>query len=232
MGGMCGRLTVTTPTEQLARAIGLTTVRSGLSRPRYNLAPTQDVPAVVNDGQRALELLRWGLVPVWAKDLAIGNKLINARSETAAEKPSFRTALKKRRCLVVVDGFYEWRQTAQPKLPFLIRRRDGRPLTLAGLWEEWTSRETGEVVRSCTLLTTGPNGLMAPLHDRMPVLLEPETHALWLSSEPQEPAVLQPLLVPCRDDVLELRPVSRLVNSPRNDVPECLLPEPLPLQLA
>lgn len=219
---MCGRVTIQTPALAIAREFELTGIRTALERPRYNLAPTQLMPVVINDGERMLDAYRWGLIPSWAKDAAIGNKMINARSETVAEKPSFRSALKRRRCLVLVDGWFEWKQSTKPKTPFLFRRKDGKPLAMAGLWEEWTAPDTGEVVRSCTVLTTGPNALMAPIHDRMPVILRPEARQLWLSPEPQEASTLQPLFVPNEDEPLEAWEVARVVNSPTNDVPACI----------
>jgi putative SOS response-associated peptidase YedK len=218
---MCGRVTVQTSASDLAREFALTGVSLALERPRYNLAPTQLMPVVINDGARRLDAYRWGLIPSWAKEASIGNKLINARGETVAEKPSFRSALKRRRCLVLVDGWYEWKQTTKPKTPFLFRRKDGRPLAFAGLWEEWTAPDTGEVLRTCSLITTGPNALMAPIHDRMPVILSPEAREVWLRPEPQESAVLLPLLVPYAEDVLEAYEVA-VVNSPANDVPACV----------
>ncbi len=219
---MCGRVTVQTPAADLAREFALVGVRAAIDRPRYNLAPTQLMPVVPNDGQRMLDAYRWGLIPSWAKDVSIGNKLINARCETVAEKPSFRSALKRRRCLVLVDGWYEWKQSTKPKTPFLFHRKDGRPFALAGLWEEWHAPDTGEVLRTCTLITTGPNALMEPIHDRMPVVLPPAAQELWLSPEPLESSVLQPLLVPYAEDSLEGYEVARVVNSPTNDVPTCI----------
>ena len=180
------------------------------------------MPVVPNDGQRMLDAFRWGLIPSWAKDASIGNKLINARCETVAEKPSFRSALKRKRCMVLVDGYYEWKQDTKPKTPFFFHRKDRKPLALAGLWEEWTSPETGEVVRSCCLITTGPNALVAPIHDRMPVILSKEGQEQWLRPEPQEAAALMPLLVPYAEDALDMYEVARVVNSPGNDVPECI----------
>ncbi|MGZ3460544.1 MAG: SOS response-associated peptidase [Archangium sp.] len=219
---MCGRVTIQTPALAIAREFALTGIRTALERPRYNLAPTQLMPVVINDGARMLDAFRWGLIPSWAKEASIGNKLINARGETVAEKPSFRSALKRRRCLVLVDGWFEWKQSTKPKTPYLFRRKDGRPLAFAGLWEEWTAPDTGEVLRTCTVITTGPNRLMAPIHDRMPVILPPEAQQLWLSPEPQEAAVLQPLLVPNEDEPPEAWEVGRVVNSPMNDVAACV----------
>jgi putative SOS response-associated peptidase YedK len=219
---MCGRVTVQTSAVELAREFALTSVRAGLDRPRYNLAPTQLMPVVINDGQRVLDAYRWGLIPSWAKEAAIGNKLINARCETVSEKPSFRSAFKRRRCLVLVDGWYEWKQTTKPKTPFFFHRKDRKPLALAGLWEEWTAPDTGELVRSCALITTGPNALMEPIHDRMPVILPPGAQELWLRPDALEPSVLQPLLVPFAEDALTAYEVARVVNSPANDVPACV----------
>ncbi len=219
---MCGRVTIQTPALAIAREFALTGIRTALERPRYNLAPTQLMPVVINDGERMLDAYRWGLIPSWAKEASIGNKLINARGETVAEKPSFRSALKRRRCLVLVDGWFEWKQSTKPKTPFLFRRKDGRPLAFAGLWEEWTAPDTGEVLRTCTVITTGPNQLMAPIHDRMPVILPPDAQQIWLRPEPQDAALLQPLLVPNEDEPLEAWEVGRVVNSPTNDVPACV----------
>ncbi len=219
---MCGRVTIQTPALALAREFALTGIRTALEHPRYNLAPTQLMPVVINDGTRMLDAYRWGLIPSWAKEASIANKLINARGETVAEKPSFRSALKRRRCLVLVDGWFEWKQNTKPKTPYYFHRKDGHPMAFAGLWEEWTAPDTGEVLRTCTLITTGPNALMAPIHDRMPVILSPEARERWLDPEPQEASVLQALLVPNEDEPLEAWEVARVVNSPMNDVAACV----------
>jgi putative SOS response-associated peptidase YedK len=219
---MCGRVTIQTPALALAREFALTGIRTALERPRYNLAPTQLMPVVINDGTRMLDAYRWGLIPSWAKEASIANKLINARGETVAEKPSFRSALKRRRCLVLVDGWFEWKQSTKPKTPYYFHRKDGLPMAFAGLWEEWTAPDTGEVLRTCTLITTGPNALMAPIHDRMPVILSPEARERWLDPEPLEASVLQPLLVPNEHEPLEAWEVARVVNSPTNDVVACV----------
>ena len=219
---MCGRVTIQTPALALAREFSLTGIRTALERPRYNLAPTQLMPVVINDGTRMLDAYRWGLIPSWAKEASIANKLINARGETVAEKPSFRSALKRRRCLALVDGWFEWKQSTKPKTPYYFHREDGLPMAFAGLWEEWTAPDTGEVLRTCTLITTGPNALMAPIHDRMPVILSPEARERWLDPEPLEASVLQPLLVPNEDEPLEAWEVARVVNSPTNDVVACV----------
>lgn len=224
---MCGRMTAKTPAEALQREFQLASIEGVELQARYNLAPTQPVPVVANTGERRLELYRWGLVPAWAKDVAIGNKLINARADTLAEKPSYRQAYKKRRCLMLVDGFYEWRTDADGKTPFHIHRKDGRPFALAGLWEEWTDPE-GQRLRTCAVITTGPNALMRSIHDRMPVILPPDAQAQWLSQGDKKPEELAPLLVPYAMDDLEAIQVSRMVNSPKNDRPECVLPVDAP----
>lgn len=221
---MCGRVTVKTPAEALAKEFQLSLVLAKLERPRFNLPPTAMLPVVANTGKRELDLYKWGLVPAWAKDTSIGNKLTNARADTLAEKPSFKTALKRRRCLILVDGFFEWHREGKTKTPFLFRRKDEKPFALAGLWEEWKPKDAPEVLRTCTIITTDANSLMAPVHDRMPVILGPEAQALWLQPEAVDAAQLTPLLVPCAPDALEAFEVGAIVNNARNDVPDCLVP--------
>jgi putative SOS response-associated peptidase YedK len=198
-------------------------------QPRYNLAPSQNVVAVRADAEarRRLCLLRWGLVPGWARDASIGNRLINARSETAAEKPSFRSALRRRRCLVAADGFYEWAPPARgrrgPKQPYLFRSRDGSLLAIAGLWEQWRDPE-GPLLETCTLLTTEANAAVREVHDRMPVLLDPDDFGAWLDPNVTDLAELLPLLVPPPVDRLESFAVGLHVNDPRHDDPACIDP--------
>ena len=192
-------------------------------RPSYNIAPTQLVLAVTNDGQRRAELMRWGLVPFWAKDIKIGYRMINAVGETAATKPAFRAAFKKRRCLILADGFFEWRKDGKEKIPTYIFLKSQEPFAFAGLWETWKS-PAGETVKSCTILTTKPNEFMEPIHNRMPVILSGETEALWLDPMTEEPDVLQPLIQPAPAELMESRIVSSLVNSPKNNSPECVVP--------
>ncbi|MCH7813503.1 MAG: SOS response-associated peptidase, partial [Planctomycetes bacterium] len=172
---------------------------------------------------RRLELLRWGLIPSWAKDPAIGARMINARSETAAEKPSFRAAFRRRRCLLPADGFYEWQRSGRVKQPYYIRLKHGPPFALAGLWEQWHSPD-GSLVETCTILTTEPNELVKPLHNRMPVLLTPDVFDLWLDPAMTDPARIQPLLRPCPPEQMIAQPVTTHVNSPRNDDPACIQP--------
>jgi putative SOS response-associated peptidase YedK len=166
--------------------------------------------------------LRWGLVPHWADDIKIGYSLINARSETAADKPAFRKAFRDRRCLILTDGFYEWQKLEDRKQPYYIRRRDGKPFAFAGLWESWSKGETP--VQSCTILTTDANDLMRPLHDRMPVILDPGNFDRWLDPTVNKPAEVQPLLAPCPADWLQAIPVSTHVNNPRHEDASCVTP--------
>ena len=216
---MCGRYTLTSPIDGLISEFGLAGAGGDL-RPNFNVAPTQEVAAVVaENGSRRLEMLRWGLVPSWAKDPEIGARMINARSETAPEKPSFRGAFRRRRCLIPADGFYEWRREEGGKQPFYIRMNDGRPFAFAGLWESWNDGE----IRSCTILTTSANDLVGPVHERMPVILPAADRDAWLDPE-AEREELASLLRPYEGNDLETFPVSRFVNSPRNNDERCVQP--------
>ena len=191
-------------------------------RPRYNVAPTQEVLTVTSDGaENGGQFMKWGLIPFWAKDPSIGSRMINARAETVAEKPSFRQAFQKRRCLVLADGFYEWRKEGRLKVPMRIVLKSGEPFGFAGLWETWRSPE-GELVRSCTIVTTVPNAVMEPIHNRMPVILAKETETLWLDPANSDTAELRELLVPYPAGEMEAYEVSRLVNSPGQDLPDCI----------
>lgn len=222
---MCGRYTLSTPSDDLALLFDISELMP--LPPRYNLAPTQEaaVVRVTEPGApRRLDLLKWGLIPYWAKEAAIGNKLINARSETAIEKASFKTSFKKKRCLIPADGFYEWKKEGKLKQPYLIHRKDGKPFAFAGLWSTWRDPERGLPVETFTILTTDANDLMRPLHDRMPVILDRENFDLWLDPKVEDAAKLQPLLVPHASEDFEAFPVSRLVNSPTNDLPNCIEP--------
>lgn len=226
---MCGRFTLRTPTKTLASLFdGL---RFPELRPRYNIAPTQDVVCVRQsaEGNNETAMLRWGLVPFWSKDIKIGARMINARSETVATKPAFRAAYKSRRCLVLADGFYEWKKVGKEKQPFYITLADNGPFCMAGLWESWQEKKTdnskqADPVESCTVLTTSANRMMSPLHDRMPVILPQEQYEFWLDVEFKDRDRLEGLLVPCPDDQLQTRPVSKLVNKASNDDPECIAP--------
>jgi putative SOS response-associated peptidase YedK len=181
---------------------------------------------VANNRPETLTHMVWGLIPFWAKDPSIGNKMINARAETLAEKPSFRNAYKRRRCLILTDGFYEWvkRPGEKAKTPYYIRMKDDSVFAFAGLWEEWQNKEDGSQLQSATIITTEPNELIAPLHSRMPVILPPENYQDWLAPQEMNPADLQPLLGSYPSDGMQAFPVSTLVNSPANDLPEMIRP--------
>ncbi len=219
---MCGRFTLTANPTVIQDVFGLMTVPEGLE-PRYNVAPTQPVAVITNEDAAALTFHRWGLVPSWAKDITIGNKLINARAETAHEKPSFRSAFKRRRCLIPTSGFYEWKKTGGAKAPHFIHLQDQPAFAFAGLWEVWHSPE-GDQLRTCTILTTSANELMAPLHDRMPVILDPSDYALWLSSGELEVEELLPLMRSYDTGRMAHYEVSQMVNRPIMDSPELIEP--------
>ena len=221
---MCGRYTLATPDDSLAELLDLPDPPA--LEPRYNIAPTQPVAvlrAPPDRDVRQIEMLRWGLVPSWAKDPAIGNRMINARSETVNQKPSFKAAFRRRRCLVPADGFYEWQRLKRGKQPYYIHLVDGGPFAFAGLWEEWADPD-GSVIETCTILTTSANELMADLHDRMPVILDRSAYELWLDATVQDTRILVPLLRPFPSERLAAHPVSTWVNSPRNDDQDCIKP--------
>jgi putative SOS response-associated peptidase YedK len=214
---VCGRFAFYSPTEAAAALFG---VAGSLDvEPRFNIAPTQYVAAIRNDqqGERELVMLRWGLVPFWAKDPSIGNRMINARAETVAEKPSYRNAYKHRRCIVLADGFYEWCKQGNTKTPYFISLESGQPFALAGLWENWTDKDSGESLQTTTLITTDANDFMSQLHHRMPVILEAATATDWLAGS-------NDLL----DDVGAVTPplqawqVDRRVNNARNEGEELI----------
>jgi putative SOS response-associated peptidase YedK len=242
---MCGRYTLLAEANQLAAEFGIADVSP--LEPRYNIAPTQDVPVVRLEGGpalhgvsapssmavvrksetgsgRRLDVLRWGLIPHWAKDSSFAYRTINARAETVATQPAFRDAFRKRRCIVPANGFFEWQKRMvggkEVKQPHYIRRRDGRPMGLAGLWERWEGPD-GTVIESFTIITTEANELVGTLHNRMPVILRPEDFDTWLSPA-SRPEDLKSLLVPCPPSWLEASPVSRHVNNPRNDDSGCI----------
>lgn len=222
---MCGRYTLTVDPADLRDAFQLETAPPPDLRPRYNIAPTQLVAVIPNEGPRRIELFQWGLIPSWAREAGIGNSLINARAETVAEKPAFRAAFKRRRCLILADGFYEWRREGEGrhirKTPMLIQMQDGRPFAFAGLWETWKAPDA-EPLRTCAIITTTPNALMAPIHDRMPVILPPAAWAAWLTPGDLPAAEAQALLQPFDAALMTARAVSTRVNNPRSDGPELL----------
>ncbi len=216
---MCGRFAFYSPAEATAALFGVT--GSLDVKPRYNIAPTHYIAAIRNDEEQNAELVsfRWGLVPFWAKDPSIGNRMINARAETVAEKPSFRNAYRKRRCLILADGFYEWHTEDGIKIPYFISLASGEPFAFAGLWENWTSKETGETLETTTIVTTEANDFLRQLHHRMPVVLEPDSGTRWLGGD-------MALLDEYADSVPALRawPVDRKVNNARNEAPDLIDP--------
>ena len=217
---MCGRFTLSQSAEAIASVFQLNQVPT--IEPRYNIAPTQPVATVLQTSarERQFQLLRWGLIPAWAKDATMGSRLINARAETVAEKPSFRSAFRHRRCLVIADGFYEWRRQDGKKQPFYFRMQNQQPFAFAGLWEHWQDPK-GEAIDSCTILTTEANELLQQIHERMPVILNPKYYDMWLDPTMQIEQ-LQQLLQPYSSAVMTSYPVSTKVNKPTNDTPELI----------
>ena len=219
---MCGRFTIFADPDRLAERFEASLPADGL-QPRYNAAPTQRLPVILNEVPPAIQLLQWGLIPSWAKDPAIGSRMINARAETLAEKPSFRAAFKKRRCLVLADGFYEWMKTSGGKQPMRIALASGEPFAMAGLWESWHAPD-GSLLRTFTIITGEPNELVAPIHNRMPAILLPEHEAIWLDNA-AEPAIWQDILRPYPAQRMAAYPVSRRVNFVGNDDEGLVRPE-------
>jgi putative SOS response-associated peptidase YedK len=218
---MCGRFTLAIDIEDLLDEF-VFELDEYVYKPRYNVAPTQQVLTYGAQGPGTAESMRWGLVPVWAKDIKIGFKMINARAETVATSGAFRTPLRRRRCLVLADGFYEWKKEGATKTPIRIGLKEWRPFGFAGVWDEWHGPDGP--IRSCTIITTEPNELVEPIHNRMPVILPKETHATWLNQSIQDPEQLTPLLKPYPAEGMEAYVVSTAVNSSRNEDPECILP--------
>jgi putative SOS response-associated peptidase YedK len=221
---MCGRFTLAIDESELAAEF------EGMQIPaayvaRYNIAPSQPVLAIINAEPTIASFLVWGLIPPWAKDPSIGSRLINARGETLAEKPAFRSSYKYKRCVIPADGFYEWKAAlgTRTKVPHYIRLTTAKPFGLAGLWSEWRSTD-GSEVRSCSIVTTTPNALLAPIHNRMPVILRREARVEWLDPSPTTPNQLEHLLVPYPAEEMVAFPVSTRVNSPANDDAGCIRP--------
>lgn len=219
---MCGRYSLIADIQELARQFEFD--GSGFEdSPRYNVAPTQSVLTVTNREGRQGEYMRWGLIPSWAKDAAIGNRMINARGETVAQKPSFRNALQRRRCLVLADGFYEWQKVGQGKRPMRVVLKSREPFAFAGLWESWRDPE-GETVRSCTIITTEANDLLRPIHERMPVILPRELEEFWLDGDITDSAALTDVLSPYPEGPMEVYEVSPLVNKATNNGADLIVP--------
>ena len=218
---MCGRYSLKADLEDVQRRFEF--IANDLTySPRYNIAPTQPVLAVTNSEGRRASYMRWGLIPSWAKSASVGNRLINARAETVAERNSFRTALIRRRCLVLADGFYEWQRAGNTKRPMRIVMSSGEPFAFADLWDAWRDLN-GEIVRSCTIITTEANELLRPIHNRMPVILPPGMESFWLDHEVEDSGVLSSTLVPHPGEEMEAYEVSSLVNRPGNDSPEVVV---------
>ncbi|PSF33907.1 hypothetical protein C7H19_19495 [Aphanothece hegewaldii CCALA 016] len=221
---MCGRFTLTQSSEAIVKSFDLSEVPE--LTPRYNIAPSQSIAVIIrereSEGNR-LKCMRWGLIPSWAKDPKIGYKLINARTQTLAEKPSFRNAFKHRRCLIVADGFYEWQKREKYKQPYYIHLEDRQPFAFAGLWETWQPKE-GETITSCTIITTEANALMQPIHDRMPVILTSDAYEQWLDPTLSQSESLLSMLKSYTSESMIATPVSQIVNNPANDRLECVEP--------
>jgi putative SOS response-associated peptidase YedK len=216
---MCGRFTLTATVDQLFDRFDIEYfLQEEDYLPSYNVAPSQSVLAVINNGQHnKMGFLRWGLIPPWAKDMSIGHKMINARSESLREKPSFKNAYKKKRCLIIADSFYEWKRLdAKKKIPIRIKLKSDGLFAMAGLWENWKSPE-GKSIFSCTVITTTPNDLVKDIHDRMPVILKPEDEKIWLDPRISDTDLLSQMLKPLDEELMETYEVSPLVNSPKNN---------------
>jgi putative SOS response-associated peptidase YedK len=219
---MCGRFVLRCTVDEVRAEFDIGEIQWAFE-PSFNIAPGQDVLAVLNGGGRRLAKMRWGLIPSWSKDPQIGDRMINARAETLAQKPSFSRSFKERRCLIVASGFYEWQARAGKKYPVYIRLRSDRPFGFAGLYDVWRPAE-GDPVTSCTIITTMPNELLAPIHNRMPVIIRPEDRSEWLDRGVKDLPRLQKLLNPYPDSDLEAYEVSTKCNSPKYNQPDCLEP--------
>ena len=221
---MCGRFTLTADPAESGGVFDSIDFPERFA-PRFNIAPSQPVMAVPNDGRHAADFYLWGLIPSWSTDASMGSRLINARGETLAEKPAFRGSYRHKRCLILADGFYEWKSVpgSKPKVPHYLQLASRTVFAFAGLWAEWHSPD-GAVVRSCTVVTTAPNALVASIHNRMPVILRVEDYAEWLDPSPKAPDSLQHLIKPFPAEMMGGFPVSPLVNNPANDRAECVVP--------
>jgi putative SOS response-associated peptidase YedK len=221
---MCGRFTLTIDPAELQDTFGEYSFPTQFA-PRFNIAPSQPILAIPNNGNKQADFFVWGLIPSWAKDSTMGNRLINARAETLAEKPAFRGSYKYKRCLVLADGFYEWKKVPETKakVPHFVFQKSRQVFAFAGLWDEWNSPD-GSQVKSCTIVTTRPNEFMASIHNRMPVILPPEAYPQWLDPAVRTRESLDPLLQPFPAEKMDAYPVSTLVNNPKNDLSECVIP--------
>ena len=223
---MCGRFVQNSPIETLQQNFNIRTIAPDII-PNYNVAPTQKILAIIkHDNENKLERLHWGLVPFWAKDISIGFRMINARAETVSQKPSFRNAFRKRRCLIPADGFYEWKGEKGNKQPYYVFTSSDNPFAFAGLWESWTDKKSdeGSVYKFCTIITTSASESIREIHHRMPVILNPKFHEKWLNSEIQDPKELEIILQDGITHDIKYYPVSTLVNSVKNNDPNCIKP--------
>ena len=220
---MCGRFTLSKPKKVKAKDLKVPQPEIDLLNPRYNIAPSNHVAVIRNEKERHIESVRWGLIPSWSKDEAIGARMINARAETLSEKPSFKGLLNKHRCLILADGFYEWAESTRGKQPYYIHLKSGEPFTFAGLWSHWTDPK-GEEIKTCAIITCAPNSLMQKIHNRMPVILDGEARDVWLDPDNKEGPALTAILRPYPDGEIEAYAVSKTVNSPLNDSEVCLKP--------
>ena len=218
---MCGRFTLHIDIKTIAEQFGVPATLE--TSPRYNIAPTQEVVSIMHNGTSHLALLRWGLIPSWAKDESIGSKMINARAETLTEKPSFKGLLRSKRCMIIADGFYEWRKENGLKTPMYITLKSGEPFAFAGLWDQWKNPE-GQQIRTCTIITTEPNDVLVPIHNRMPAILVPDAYELWLDPDVRDEHALSYWLSPYPAEEMTARPVSRQVNDPKHESPELIAP--------
>jgi putative SOS response-associated peptidase YedK len=220
---MCGRFTLTVDAHQIREAFPWITVPDEIL-PRYNIAPSQPIAVIPNNRKDQLDYFIWGLIPSWAKDPSIGIRMINARAETLDTKPSFRASFKRRRCLILADGFYEWQSVpkSKTKIPYYVKMKNNQPFAFAGLWESWYGPD-GSNILSCTIITTEPNTLLKNIHNRMPVILPKNTYQLWLQDKEAQPSLMEPLLVAYPTQEMEAYPVSTIVNNPAHETPECIL---------
>lgn len=222
---MCGRFTNNAKAKDIEKEFKVGKLNAKIFSDRYNITPSQEIAAVLETGgERIVSNLKWGLIPHWSKDDSFASKLINARAETIAEKPSFRDAFKTHRCIIPATGFYEWdKKSKGTKQPFYFYLKEKEVFGFAGLWSEWTDKESGEVIETCTIITTEPNKVLEAIHDRMPVILKPESYDEWLDEKIDDTEKLQKLLKPYPATQMKSHPVSRLVNSPSENSPELIL---------
>ncbi len=216
---MCGRFTLTLSSKEVAEILNITEEMEW--NPHYNIAPTQPVPVLINNGQKRLNLLQWGLIPFWAKDAAMGSKMINARAETIDTKPSFKHCFQKQRCLILADGFYEWKREGKSKIPYRITIPNRKAFGFAGIWDSWKSPD-GDIKQTCSIITTAPNELMSTIHDRMPVILEQEMETIWLDHDITDSMRLKSLLIPYPSKMMYAYQVSTAVNSAKYDDIGCI----------